>query len=100
MHKKGTKLDYLGLDSKIASAQVKTALILAGLNSNGCEISEPELSRDHSEKMLISMGADISINGLNVDVKPISKPLKPLNINVANDPSSAFYFALIVLSIT
>lgn len=92
---KGTKLDYFKFDSKIASAQVKTALILAGLNSNGCEISEPELSRDHSEKMLISMGADISINGLNVDVKPISKPLKPLNINVANDPSSAFYFALI-----
>lgn len=92
---KGTKLDYFKFDSKIASAQVKTALILAGLNSNGCEISEPELSRDHSEKMLISMGADISINGLNVDVNPISKPLKPLNINVANDPSSAFYFALI-----
>ncbi|ASM36244.1 3-phosphoshikimate 1-carboxyvinyltransferase [Campylobacter sputorum] len=92
---KGTKLDYFKFDSKIASAQVKTALILAGLNSNGCEISEPELSRDHSEKMLISMGADISINGLNIDVKPISKPLKPLNINVANDPSSAFYFALI-----
>lgn len=92
---KGTKLDYFKFDSKIASAQVKTALILAGLNSNGCEISEPELSRDHSEKMLISMGADISINGLNIDVKPISKPLKPLNINIANDPSSAFYFALI-----
>ncbi|WP_033916850.1 3-phosphoshikimate 1-carboxyvinyltransferase [Campylobacter sputorum] len=92
---KGTKLDYFKFNSKIASAQVKTALILAGLNSNGCEISEPELSRDHSEKMLISMGADISINGLNIDVKPLLKPLKPLNINVANDPSSAFYFALI-----
>ncbi|WP_228568952.1 3-phosphoshikimate 1-carboxyvinyltransferase [Campylobacter sputorum] len=92
---KGTKLDYFEFNSKIASAQVKTALILAGLNSNGCEISEPELSRDHSEKMLMSMGADISINGLNIDVKPLLKPLKPLNINVANDPSSAFYFALI-----
>ncbi|ASM39588.1 3-phosphoshikimate 1-carboxyvinyltransferase [Campylobacter sp. RM12327] len=92
---KGTKLDYFEFNSKIASAQVKTALILAGLNSNGCEISEPELSRDHSEKMLISMGADISINSFSIEVKPLLKPLKPLNINVANDPSSAFYFALI-----
>lgn len=92
---KGTKLDYFKFDSKIASAQVKTALILAGLNSNGCELSEPELSRDHSEKMLASMGADISSNNLNISVKPLLKPLKPLNINVANDPSSAFYFALL-----
>lgn len=92
---KGAKLDFFKFDSKIASAQVKTALILAGLNSNGCKLSEPELSRDHSEKMLISMGANISISDLNIDVKPLSKPLKPLNIDVANDPSSAFYFALL-----
>lgn len=92
---KGTKLDFFKFNSKIASAQVKTALILAGLNSNGCELSEPELSRDHSEKMLALMGADISSHNLNISVKPLLKPLKPLNINVANDPSSAFYFALL-----
>lgn len=92
---KGTRLDFFNFDSGVASAQVKTSLILAGLLSNGCKISEPELSRDHSEKMLISMGAKISINGLNIEVKPLLKPLKPLNIDVANDPSSAFYFALI-----
>ena len=42
---RGKKLEYFKFDSKIASAQVKSALILAGLKSNGCELSEPELSR-------------------------------------------------------
>lgn len=90
----GKKLKYFEFNGKIASAQVKTALILAGLNSNGCKIFEPELSRNHSEKMLKSMGAEISINGLEISVKPLQKPLNPLNIKIANDPSSAFYFAL------
>lgn len=67
---------------------------MAALNSNGCKFKEPELSRDHSEKMLISMGADIKRDGFSVDVNPLKKALKPLNIEVPNDPSSAFYFAV------
>ena len=86
----GKKLEYFEYESKISSAQVKTALILAGLNSNGCKFSEPELSRDHSERMLKGMGAEISQNGLELSVKPLQKPLKPLEIFVPNDPSSAF----------
>ena len=91
---RGKKLDFFKFDGKIASAQIKSALILAGLKSNGCEISEPELSRDHTERMLKGMGADLQINDLNVNVKPLKNPLKPLTINVPNDPSSAFFFAL------
>lgn len=91
---RGNKLKYFEYESKIASAQVKSSLILAALNSNGCKFQEPELSRDHSEKMLISMGADIKRDGLRVDVNPLKKALKPLNIEVPNDPSSAFYFAV------
>ena len=90
----GGKLDFFKFKSKIASAQVKTALILAALNSKGCEYSEPELSRDHSEKMLKKMGADIEISGLNLKVKPLTKPLDPLEIFIPNDPSSAFYYAV------
>lgn len=90
----GTKLKYFKFSSQIASAQVKTALLLAGLNSNGCKISEPELSRNHSEKMLKAMGAEISTNGLEISIQPLKKALNPLDIQIANDPSSAFYFAV------
>ena len=91
---RGKKLEYFKFDSKIASAQVKSALILAGLKSNGCELSEPELSRDHSERMLKAMGAQISRNGLAIEVAPLSSPLRPLEIFIPNDPSSAFFFAV------
>ncbi|CZE46951.1 3-phosphoshikimate 1-carboxyvinyltransferase [Campylobacter geochelonis] len=91
---RGKKLEYFEYESKIASAQVKTAMILSALKSNGCKFIEPELSRDHSERILIGMGADIKRDGLVLDVSPIKKPLNPLEIFVPNDPSSAFYFAV------
>ncbi|MFL1706871.1 3-phosphoshikimate 1-carboxyvinyltransferase [Campylobacter sp. MOP7] len=91
---RGNKLEYFKFDSKIASAQVKSALLLAGLKSNGCVINEPELSRDHTERMLKGMGAQIERNGTEVSIKPIQNPLKPLEIFVPNDPSSAFFFAV------
>ena len=91
---RGKKLEYFKFDSKIASAQVKSALILAGLKSNGCELSEPELSRDHTERMLKGMGASLQILPRGVKVEPMNAPLKPLEICVPNDPSSAFFFAV------
>ncbi|MGB2552903.1 3-phosphoshikimate 1-carboxyvinyltransferase [Campylobacter sp. MOP51] len=91
---RGSKLEYFKFDSKIASAQVKSALLLAGLKSNGCMINEPELSRDHTERMLKGMGAQIERNGTEVSIKPMQNPLKPLEIFVPNDPSSAFFFAV------
>ncbi|NLY04419.1 MAG: 3-phosphoshikimate 1-carboxyvinyltransferase [Campylobacter sp.] len=96
---RGSNLDYFEYNSKIASAQVKTALILAALNSNGCKYSEPELSRDHSERILKGMGAEILRNGLNLDIAPLKKPLNPLEIFVPNDPSSAFFFAVATMLI-
>ena len=91
---RGKKLEYFKFDSKIASAQVKSALILAGLKSSGCELSEPELSRDHTERMLKGMGASLQILPRGVKVEPMSAPLKPLEICVPNDPNSAFFFAV------
>ncbi|WP_169940425.1 3-phosphoshikimate 1-carboxyvinyltransferase [Campylobacter sp. RM15925] len=91
---RGSKLEYFKFDSQIASAQVKSALLLAGLKSNGCVINEPELSRDHTERMLKGMGAQIERNGTEVSIKPMQNPLKPLEIFVPNDPSSAFFFAV------
>ena len=91
---RGKKLEYFKFDSKIASAQVKSALLLAGFKSNGCVINEPELSRDHTERMLEGMGAKIKRNGTEVSIEPMKDPLKPLEIFVPNDPSSAFFFAV------
>lgn len=92
---RGQKLKAFSFESKIASAQVKSALILAALQGDGVStFLEPELSRDHSERMLRGMGAKIVSEGLKVSIYPQEKPLEPLNITVPNDPSSGFFFAV------
>lgn len=92
---RGQTLEAFDYESKIASAQVKSALILAALKANGvCTFSEPELSRDHSERMLRGMGAQVLSQGLKVTIHPQTAPLKPLNIKVPNDPSSGFFFGV------
>jgi len=85
--------------SKIASAQVKSAMILAGLNADGVSYyEEPFLSRDHTERMLKGMGADLKCKMENgkwrVKITPLKNKLNPLNITIPNDPSSAFFFAV------
>jgi 3-phosphoshikimate 1-carboxyvinyltransferase len=91
---RGGKLEGIKFDSKISSAQVKSALILAALNAKSkSEITEPELSRDHTERMLAGMGADIKVSD-KIYVSPMSAPLKPLEMSVPSDPSSAFFFAV------
>jgi len=96
---RGNRLKSFDYISPIASAQVKSAMILAGLNGNGISFyKEPFLSRDHTERMLRGMGADIELrieNGeCRIEINPLSKKLNPLNIEVPNDPSSAFFFAV------
>ncbi|MDD2383062.1 MAG: 3-phosphoshikimate 1-carboxyvinyltransferase [Sulfurospirillaceae bacterium] len=92
---RGQSVKAFHYESKIASAQVKSALILAALQADGVStFSEPELSRDHSERMLRGMGANIESNGLHVSIHPLKTPLKPLTITVPNDPSSGFFFAV------
>lgn len=92
---RGSSLQAFNYESKIASAQVKSAMILAALRSDGvCTYYEPELSRDHTERMLKGMGAHIEVDGLTTKVWPLDKVLKPLDIRVPADPSSAFFFAV------
>lgn len=92
---RGASLKAFDYVSPIASAQVKSAMMLAALRSDGvCTFEEPELSRDHTERMLRGMGARIEVNGLNTKIWPLEKPLQPLNIRVPADPSSAFFFAV------
>lgn len=92
---RGANLKAFDYESKIASAQVKSCMILAALSADGiCSFTEPELSRDHTERMLKGMGADISVEGLKTTITPMKKLLSPLNIRVPADPSSAFFFAV------
>ena len=92
---RGASLNAFEYDSKIASAQVKSCMILAALRADGvCTYTEPELSRDHTERMLKGMGADIEVDGLKTTIAPMKELLSPLTIRVPADPSSAFFFAV------
>lgn len=92
---RGGSLKAFTYKSKIASAQVKSAMILAALSADGeCSYEEPELSRDHTERMLKGMGAQLEVSGLTTKIKPLKGLLEPLVIRVPSDPSSAFFFAV------
>ncbi|ARJ56525.1 3-phosphoshikimate 1-carboxyvinyltransferase [Campylobacter cuniculorum] len=93
----GAKLEAFDYMSEISSAQVKTAMILAAFNAKQtCYFKERELSRNHSENMLKAMQAPLKVSqdGLSLEIQPLKEALKPLDIIIPNDPSSAFYFVL------
>jgi 3-phosphoshikimate 1-carboxyvinyltransferase len=90
-----SNLDSFDYESQISSAQVKSAMILAGIHSKEKSYyKEPSLSRDHTERMLNGMGANIENSDDRIVINPITKPLEPLNITVPSDPSSGFFFAI------
>ena len=92
---RGASLKAFNYESKIASAQVKSAMILAALRAAGvCTYTEPEKSRDHTERMLKGMGAGIEVDDLKTTITPMKELLSPLIIRVPADPSSAFFFAV------
>lgn len=91
----GTKLHGIDYKMPVASAQVKTAIILAGLYADGeTVIHEIEKSRDHTELMLSAMGADLTVDNLDITVKPIND-LTAVNVDVPGDISSAAFFLVL-----
>ncbi|MBD3841290.1 MAG: 3-phosphoshikimate 1-carboxyvinyltransferase [Campylobacterales bacterium] len=96
LHIRGGKLKPFRYDSPINSAQVKSAMILAALQAQGKSYyKEDLLSRDHTERMLCGMGANIKTNSDGyIEINPLQNPLNPLNITVPADPSSGFFFAV------
>ena len=91
----GTKLHGIAYKMPVASAQVKTAIILAGLYSDGeTVIHEIEKSRDHTELMLSAMGADLTVDNLDITVKP-TNDLTAVNVDVPGDISSAAFFLVL-----
>ncbi len=88
----GGRLKGIKYKSPVASAQVKSGLLLAGLFAEGkTTVTEPEKSRDHTERMLKYFGADITVKGNTVTLKP-GRELKARKIFVPSDISSAAYF--------
>ena len=76
----------------MASAQVKSAVMLAALYADSpTTIEEPLISRDHTERMLSLFGADVKVDGLRVTVNPLNELKAPESIDVPGDFSSAAF---------
>lgn len=89
---KGGELKAVTYAMPVASAQVKSSLLLAGLYADGeTVVVEPARSRDHTERMLPSHGADLKVEGLRVIVKG-GRELSPIDVEVPGDFSSAAFF--------
>ncbi len=92
----GSNLNGIKYISPLASAQVKSCILLAGLNADGQTIfSEPYKSRNHTELMFEYMGADITINNNTITLK--KSQLNPVDITVCGDISSAAFFIIAAL---
>jgi 3-phosphoshikimate 1-carboxyvinyltransferase len=84
----------------VASAQVKTALLLAALGAEGAtKLNEPGPSRDHTERMLAQMGVQIEADAdaRSVYLEPPSEPLSPLTFTIPGDFSSAAFLIVAAL---
>lgn len=87
----GKELKAINYNSPIASAQVKSCILLAGLNANGITtVTEPYTSRNHTEIMLKAMGANLSVEKTTVSIE--KSELEPIDIEIPGDISSAAYF--------
>jgi len=89
----GTTLHGIQYEMPVASAQVKSAILLAALYAHGnTTIVEPVKSRDHTERMLRAMGAALTMSGSEVRCLPVSNSLKAMDVVVPGDISAAAYW--------
>jgi 3-phosphoshikimate 1-carboxyvinyltransferase len=98
----GARLQGIEYRSPHASAQVKSALLLAGLTGGvPVTVHEPALSRDHTERLLASLGVALHAaptnGGWRIALAPHAAPLPPLELTVPGDPSSAAFFVALAL---
>src|SRR4030095_2845509 len=93
VHVKGGPLQGIDYSSPVASAQVKSALLLAGLWAKGkTTVDEPILSRDHTERMMEGFGVSLEREGLRVSVFRVGALHLPPVLKVPGDFSSAAFF--------
>ena len=92
---RGGNLRGLRYEMPVASAQVKSSILLAGLHADSpVTVAEPLPSRDHTERMLLSMGARVEQEGNEITVHPAER-LRPLSMTVPGDISSASFFLVL-----
>ena len=88
----GRRLHGIDYRLPVASAQVKSAILLAGVYAEGATtVSSPAISRDHSERMLRGFGATVEVDGLRVRLEPPAR-LEAQRLQVPGDFSSAAFF--------
>jgi len=89
----GSDLHDVIWQSEVASAQVKSAILLAALTAGvAAEVIEPHATRDHTERMLIARGAPLVTHDTGVRLDELAY-VEPLDVDVPGDPSSAAFFA-------
>ena len=77
----------------MASAQVKSAILLAGMNADGeTTVTEPYTSRDHTERMLTGFGVKLKKSGTSITISKVDKMTPPAEIHVPGDISSAAFW--------
>jgi 3-phosphoshikimate 1-carboxyvinyltransferase len=90
---KGKKLRGIDFTLPVPSAQIKSAILLAGLFARGNTVLHQSIpSRDHTERMLKRMGASLESQENSISLLPLGNPLVPVNFRVPGDISSAAYF--------
>jgi 3-phosphoshikimate 1-carboxyvinyltransferase len=90
---RGGSLRGIDYDLPVPSAQVKSAVLLAGLSATGeTVVRQPVITRAHTEEMLLACGADLDVseNGLDVRLRPSA--LEPFELDVPGDPSQAAFW--------
>ncbi len=94
LHIRPARLHGITYPLPVASAQVKSAILLAALFAQGpTTVIQPGPARDHTERMLRAMGAEVQIAARAVTLTP-GKPLSPLDLTIPGDPSSAAFLAV------
>jgi len=93
---KPSNLNGINYEMNISSAQVKSCIMLAGLNSHSeTVIKQPSLSRDHTERMLQGMGANIKTSKLDIIIEP--SKLNSVDLTIPGDISSASFWMVAAL---
>jgi 3-phosphoshikimate 1-carboxyvinyltransferase len=97
---RGGNLHAIDWRSETASAQVKSAILLAAVAAGiAVTVHEPARSRDHTERMLTALGATVAVRGTTVELAPVDR-LAPLHMRVPSDPSSAAFLAALAVLAT
>ena len=90
---RGKQLHGVSYTLPVPSAQIKSAVLLAGLFARGdTTINQLQPSRDHTERLLKRMGANLESDNMRISLRPLNSPLTSVDLNIPGDISSAAYW--------